>query len=152
MCQINKHEKMNCKKAQNKFPEYFNNNLNRTTYAGISKHLNNCEVCKNIYSEFIANYRLIDEKIILQPNPFLYTQINQKLNNQKQTTSYKPIYQRILKPVLMISILLIGIWCGIKLGNIYKPIQTKQIVLNKTNEFYFNDIEQEKIELILLNK
>ncbi len=144
---------MNCKKTQKNLIFYINNELEKELSEKIKKHTDNCKTCSKAYEELKATLSLTEKTERLKPNPFLYTRIKQKLeeqNNKKKIPGFS--INKILQPLIMSLLLILGISGGIKIGNMYETKQQKQNIISQTTEYYLNDFEQEKIELILLNE
>ena len=144
---------MKCKTINRKLILYFNNELSDSQKKEIKKHLENCEDCYKLYSELEMTFNLIEKKEVLKPNPFLYTRISQKLidiKSQKSLSIFSPVYKKILQPVLLSFVLVIGLFLGVKLGSINEIEQKEQLFVSHTTEFYFNDLDQERLEVLLL--
>ena len=146
---------MKCKNIHKKLISYINDELTGSKNIQIKSHLKNCEKCYNIYTELATTLNLVGEKKTIKPNPFLYTRIKQKLNeieNEKKQTVHNPVYKKVLQPAFLSLLLAAGIFTGIKLGSSYEIKQQKNISVSQTTEFYFNDFNQEKLEIVLLKE
>lgn len=146
---------MKCKTVHKKLIFYINKEINNTENEEIKTHLQNCENCFDLYTELEATLNLIKKKKTLEPNPFLYTRIKQKLKDiesEKKRVIFNPVYKKVLQPVLLSFFLAASLFSGIKLGNIYEIKQQEQLSVSQTTEFYFNDLEQERSEVLLLNE
>lgn len=145
---------MKCKKIHKKLIPYFNKELSEKQNEAVKKHLENCKSCSELYFELKMTFNLVEKKEILKPNPFLYTRIKQQLidiKNKKNKYIFNHVYKKITQTILLPFILVICIWAGIKIGSI-KEIKQEQFLVYDANEFYFNDLEQEKIEILLLKE
>jgi len=145
---------MECKKVHEKLIFYSYDELNSFENEGIKTHLQNCENCYNLYTELEATINLIKKKKNLEPNPFLYTRIKQKLEvieNEKNQPVFSPAFIKVLQPVFLLFLLAISLISGIELGNTFEIKQQEEISMSQTTEFYFNDFHQEKLEVLLLN-
>ena len=146
---------MKCKEVNKKLLSYINNDLSNFENENIKNHLKNCKTCYEISSELHTTMNLFDDRITLQPNPFLYTRILQKLNNSKTIQgnySIFPVFKKVLQPVIFSLLLMFSVFLGIKLGNTYQTDQQEKNTSSLTIEYYFNDFEQEAIEVSLLNE
>ncbi len=144
---------MKCRTVNKNLVQYYNKELSVAKDEAIRNHIKNCTSCYRLYRELEATYNLIEKKEVLKPNPFLYTRINQKLENIKNGKNqpyFIPVYKKVLQPILLSFFILIGIVGGIKLGNISAAQPEKQLLVSQTTEFYLNDLKQEKIEAFLL--
>ena len=144
---------MKCKSVHKKLIFYIDKELVQSEHDFIDNHLLECETCLHLYNELLASFNLIEKKKVLKPNPFLYTRIKQSLDNQakNELRVLKPAYVRVLQPVLLTFVLMISVFSGIKLGSTYEIKSPENSTISQTTEFYFNDIQQEKLEAFLLN-
>ncbi len=143
---------MNCKSVNKKLIFYINNETSKSDYEKIQTHLKSCKKCSALHYELKTTLKLIEERKAPEPNPFLYTRIKQELERRKnEKKTYEFSLGRILQPVFLSFLLILGIAGGIKLGNMYDIKQNNQSVISQTTEFYLNDFKQEKIEAFLLN-
>lgn len=146
---------MNCKTVSKNLISYSNGELSNSENEIIKTHLKNCESCYNIYTEFEATLNLIEKKKTITPNPFIYTRIKQRLNNIENgvgQSGFRPVYRKVLQPVLLSFLLVSGVFIGIQLGNTYEIPRQEKLANQQTTEFYFNDLQQEKLEVLLLNE
>lgn len=146
---------MKCKNVHKKLIFFINDELTGSVNEEIKIHLKTCKKCNNIYTELETTLNLVGKKKTIKPNPFLYTRIKQKLNEieiEKKQAVFNPVYKRVLQPVFLSLLLAAGIFTGIKLGSSYEIKQQKNISVSQTTEFYFNDFNQEKLEIVLLKE
>ena len=152
---LTKQTKMNCKTVFEKLISYSNGELNDPENEMLKTHLENCRSCNNLYTELETTLNLIEKKKTLEPNPFLYTRIKQRLDAIEHGTDrpvFIPIYKKVFQPVLLSFLLVSGMFLGIKLGNICVTNHHVKISESQTTEFYFNDFQQEKLEVLLLTE
>lgn len=146
---------MKCKNFHKKMIFYIDGELTAPENSVIDQHLKTCNDCSLLFSELKSCYKLIENKETLKPNPFLYTRIKQNIENIEQALSLKelkPVYMRIIQPVLIACLLVTGISFGILLGNSYDNTPQKNKSIASTNEFYMNDFQSEELEINLLNE
>ncbi len=146
---------MKCKTVNKQLILFYNNELSEIQNQEIKDHLENCKVCYSLYYELEMTFNLIVKKEILKPNPYLYTIVNQRLidiKNKKTKSIFRRVNKKVLQHALLSLMLVMGLWGGIKLGNINEVKQKERLIVSKTTEFYFNDLKQESVELVLLNK
>ena len=146
---------MKCKAvSKEKMILYYNNELSHIQSEKVKMHMENCEECLHLYSNLELTYNLTNEKEFVEPNPFLYTRINQRLvdikYNENQTI-LQALYPKLLQTVLFSFVVIIGLLGGIMLGSIDKNQVYEQSLTSPTTEFYFNDLEQEQMEALLIN-
>ncbi|MCD4792421.1 MAG: zf-HC2 domain-containing protein [Bacteroidales bacterium] len=146
---------MKCKNIHKKLIFFINDELTGSINEEIKIHLKGCKKCNNIYTALETTLNLVGKKKTIKPNPFLYTRIKQKLNEieiEKKQAVFNPVYKRVLQPVFLSLLLAAGIFTGIKLGSSYEIKQQKNKSVSQTTEFYFNDFNQEKLEIVLLKE
>ncbi len=81
-----------------------------------------------------------------KPNPFLFTRIMQKIEGgERKSTTLVFIFRKVFFPALSMAMLSLGIFVG---TIITKPINES---IYDPNIAYFNDIQLEKLETLLIN-
>ena len=146
---------MKCKTVHKKLIFYINDELKGSENKEINNHLKNCKNCISLFTELETTLALIEKRKPVKTNPYLYTRIKQRLEdieNEKKQSVFKSVFKKVLQPVLLSFLLAMGLFSGIKLGNTYEIKQQEQLQESQTTEFYFNDFEQENIEILLLNE
>ncbi len=146
---------MKCNIVRKKLIYHLNDGLNSTENEEITTHLANCKNCYHLYTELEATINLTGKQKTLEPNPFLYTKIKQKLDNieiGKNQTVHTPVYKKVLQPVFLSFLLVLGLYSGIKIGNSFEIKQQESVAVSQSTEFYFDDLQHEKIEILLLNE
>lgn len=146
---------MNCKTVSEKLISYSNGELSSSENDILKTHLENCGSCYHLYTEIETTLNLIEKRKTLEPNPFLYTRIKQRLDAIESGTDrpvFIPVYRKVLQPVLLSFLLASGVFFGIKLGNICALNHQEKYSKSQTTEFYFNDFQQEKLEVLLLSE
>ncbi len=144
---------MKCKTVHKKLFLYIDNETTDSENVKINNHLQSCENCKQLYYDLKTTLNIINEQETLKPNPFLYTRIKQKLDvieDKRKQNIFVPVYKKILQPVLLSFLLIVGFFFGIKIGNTYETKKYEDISLK--TELYFDDFQQEEIEILLLNE
>lgn len=144
---------MKCKTVQRKMISYSELEFKDKEQEAFFEHISSCQSCNHLYEELQLTYQLIEKKEVLPENPFLLTRIMQKIeerNSEKEAVI--PVYQRILQPVLLSLLLLVGIFGGIQMGNSYEMVETESLSETQSTEYFFNDMQQEKMEIYLLNE
>lgn len=153
---VSKHTKqtnMNCSVVRKKLIFYAEGKLEGREREEVGLHLADCKQCIYLYEELQSTLEIAEKRIPLEPNPFLYTRIKEKLDDTVQIDEkkvHKPVYQKVFLQITMSAILFLGIYAGNKLGNFYEASQ-QQTLSTVSTEYYINDIQQEQLEVLLLN-
>ncbi len=145
---------MNCDQINKMFIPYSEGELSSRESEEVSTHLQSCKSCSAIYSELQSTYDLIDRRKELEPNAFLYTRIKQQLENEElreRGVVKVSILKKILQPVMVTMVLTFAVFSGIKLGNTYKQKTENRVIVERTTEYYLNDMQQESLEMAILN-
>jgi hypothetical protein len=100
----------------------------------------------DVNKELEATYALLGKEERLESNPFLFTRIEQQIENRESSGSQSSFY-RVLQPIFMSVLLLVAVWGGIKIGNSY----TLEAQMSDT-EYFMSDMEHESFEIALLNE
>lgn len=151
---MKKQNKMKCKEVHKLIAPFLNGSMDVKKSELFHSHLLECRSCDQLVRELSATLSILDEQKKLSPDPFIYTRILQEIEN-RQSTSVVFSIRRILQPIIVAAILIIGIYIGIGLGNSYVS-EGKQIASadNRTlvDEFLFNEMDYEPIEIFLIDK
>lgn len=143
---------MNCSTVRKKMIYYADGETSSHESEKIRQHLANCMACDHLYRQLQSTLEVADHRKQLESNPYLYTRIKAQLESaQKENIVLNtPVYKKILRPVLMTLILIIGLYGGNRLGNFYDASQA-QVTTTQSTEYYLDDLQQERLEVILLN-
>ena len=144
---------MKNKLSNNTLLKYFNNQLPTEEIKHVGNCIDNSIELKNILNELEATYHLTNEKERLENNPYLFMEISNKLNkNKNQDTNYSTYLQRIFQPIMALSLVLLTIYTGYSIGNLASEKNQQFTTLTYNSEFHFNDLQLEKMETVLLTK
>ena len=144
---------MKTKLSNNTLLKYFNNQLPTEEIKHVGNCIDNSIELKNILNELEATYHLTNEKERLENNPYLFMEISNKLNkNKNQDTNYSTYLQRIFQPIMALSLVLLTLYTGFTIGNLASENNQQFTTLTYNSEFHFNDLQLEKMETVLLTK
>jgi hypothetical protein len=138
-----------CKNINSKLIFFVEKSLPRDEMQQVEEHLHSCKECKQSCDILKASFQLIDAEKDIVVNPFLHTRIIQKLEDKKSYSIFS--LKRVLQPVLVSALLVVGISFGVGLGHVTTKTNNDTLVSNSSNELFFNDLAQEPIENFLLN-
>ncbi len=142
---------MDCKETYNSFIYYIEGDLSHEKIIEFDSHINECSSCSKIFNEIKLTYNIIDNEKDVKINPFLFTRIKQRLENENLSKVSKKyfLYKKALNTVLLSSFIILGIWLGIFMGSINN---TDSVNISQTNSeiYYMNDIQQESVEFFLI--
>ncbi len=139
---------MNCKTIHNKLIFFVEKSLSNEEMVNIQNHLNKCNNCFFFSEELKTTLEIIKTEKAATINPFFYTQIKARLENE--TIQHNHFYRRLLQPVLLSILLLLGIYSGIRIGqqpNILK--HTANITEQEVIPF-LNELDNEPLENFLI--
>lgn len=145
---------MKCKEIHNQISPYLGGLLDEKRLELFESHLDGCVLCKQLVNEVSATMISADDEQRLLPDPFLSTRLLQEIENRAENRLFTRI-QRILQPVAIVTMLFIGAYLGIGLGNSFRSNQDELIKAESETliaDFLFNDIDYESIELFLLEE
>jgi len=143
---------MNCSVVRKKLIFYIEGELESQEREQVSQHLADCEQCYHLYEKLQSTMKIAEKRKPIEPNPFLYTRIKERLDAMEKTKQRTeiPVYQKILRPIILSLVLLLGLYGGNRLGNFYESSQI-QTYSTPSTEYYLNDMQQERLEVLLLN-
>ncbi len=103
-------------------------------------------------SELKEIYDLIKAPEKIEDNPNLYINIINKLTaDEKQNHQYESNLKPAFQTVLATLLILITIYVGINLGETYVETNENKFLSKQGTEIFFNDLQLEKIENVLIN-
>jgi hypothetical protein len=99
-----------------------------------------------------AAYDSLGERPQLEPNPFLFSRIEQRLNETGNSTSEGGgiTVKRVLQPALLTILIILALIGGIRIGSIGSA--NAQTTEKFSTEYLLNDINQEHIESTLMKE
>lgn len=109
---------MNCKEIQNKLIFLVGNELQETAEQLMMQHIQTCDSCSLLYHSVREAFNKMENEKKIASNPYLYTRIQQKINNQN-TTVEKGIFG-MLKESVVILVVAAAISIGVVVGYISK--------------------------------
>lgn len=99
---------MNCNTTEKNLIFFLENKLDPTVSGQLSDHLKDCAHCTQQYHRLQQVMLQIPEMKQSNPNPFLFTRIEQKISNNAQEQQQPiPVFARIFNP-LIVSVLMIA--------------------------------------------
>ena len=146
---------MKCSDIHKKLIPYLNGELSKREAESVDAHLNSCESCYGLYSDMQKTFGLADRRKELEPDPFLYTRIAQRLEDAEIAGSKqenRSIAKRVLQPVLVAVMLFVAVFSGVKLGNAFEVKPGHKVVVEKTTAYYLDDLQQERLEMTILKE
>ncbi len=143
---------MICKEVHKKMNAYLNRELDQKELVDFELHLNDCTSCRHLINEVKQTMQLAETKKVLQADPFMFTRIQAKLENK---ATKRPIWQKVMQPVLVSMILVIGLFAGVAIGSKY--YNDKVMLESNSTEtieqgVFLNEMAYESLELYLLTE
>ncbi len=138
---------MTCKQVRNKLIFYIEKSLPPDEQKAVEEHLQHCAKCAQDYEKLAKALQFIETEKQTEPNPYLWTRIKAKLDAPQ--AEKQPVFSGLLQPVILTLLVVLGIFLGIKLGNLYvQPNPVSNITMSSKSvdyeDIFFtsNDIEQ----------
>jgi hypothetical protein len=136
---------MNCKDVENRMTDYLERNLPEDQLKNMESHILQCSSCSLLMNKLQDAYSIIENEKKIEANPFIYTRVMAKLESIEKAHlyEYKPVFQRILKPAIVVALIVIGLFIGAFIGNLYQRSE-------KNNDFpvevsYISDMSMESV-------
>jgi predicted anti-sigma-YlaC factor YlaD len=146
---------MNCKEVNINLIFYIDGELKPEKETELQEHLKDCHDCNVLLLNLKETLAIITKEKATKPNPFLFTRIQEEISNLEEPRKVfvlKPNFIKILQPVTLSFLLVMGVIFGISMGNSIQYQTSEQSMVYQSDEFYLNDFQQETIESILLNE
>lgn len=113
---------MNCKEIKKNLWFFLENTLSSEERIAIENHLMNCSSCSKLMEEFSLLWGILEHREKIQPPPYLWTRLKQRLTEYKEGRI--PVLDRFkglvrwARPVVALMILMMCILAGYILGNL----------------------------------
>ncbi len=109
---------MDCKQVKNNLIFYHYGELSPQQSEEIKKHLQTCQSCAADYQKLSAVLDYAAAEARSEPNPYIWTRVKARLEQSGEYTPV-PAWVRVLQPVLLVALVVVGLFLGIQLGNLY---------------------------------
>lgn len=145
---------METKLSHNTLLKFVNKELPVREMNRVSRVIDNSKYYQKIIMEWDATFNLITDGEVLENNPYLYMDLIKKITNKEvEKNSYNPFFTKIFfRPLVAVSLILITLFNGYIMVSIHGQPREQQTTLNYSQEMYFNDLQIEKMETLLLMK
>jgi hypothetical protein len=125
---------MKCYNVQKKLSAYEDKELKSEEHEEVTKHLLNCQPCRQQYEKFERTWQTLGELEEIHPDPWFYLQIVRKIKETRQMMvlpALQHVFQLSRTPAIASILLAVGILVGTYLGNIlvrcdFLPFQPTQ--------------------------
>jgi hypothetical protein len=141
---------MDCKQIEKNIVFFIDKELSSEKNIAFISHINHCERC-SVLVENIS--KTIDTKNNIPEDFYFYTRLKQKMDSKSIPIPF--FSRRILQPIALFSLLIIGGYMGVFIGNQYKSIsmttednRTTQIK-SYAEENYLTELSNENFESLL---
>jgi hypothetical protein len=141
---------MKCIDVQKRLIFYIEKSLEENEMIEISGHLNSCTDCMELFTVISESCDIIATQKEFTTSPYLFTRILNKIHTSDNIHSMTAKPFNVVQTLVGSFIILISVYCGIKLGDIYK--KTVNTDLAGTELYYWDDMGQEQIENTLLKE
>ncbi|MFW5645227.1 MAG: zf-HC2 domain-containing protein, partial [Bacteroidota bacterium] len=144
---------MKCKEVRKRLVDYASGDLKPEAHNIIREHLKLCGECSFLLEEMNSIMELTNEHKRLEPHPFLYTRIREKLAHQgvQESPIILPAFKGILQPLLIILVMAGALFTGVKIGNTVSKESEQPMSYFQETEYYLNDMQQESLEIFLMS-
>lgn len=140
---------MKCKGINSKLIFYVENDLPIKEKLEMDKHFSACESCSESLSFLEKAMGSIEEEKSIEMNPYFVSKTVSRLKeSEKNEIQFE--FARILKPVLIMVLFIVAIGSGVFMGSNF-VVGTEKLQHSDLIDPYFNEIENETIELFFLN-
>jgi predicted anti-sigma-YlaC factor YlaD len=108
---------MDCKKTESQLLDYFYKELPSEASASVQSHLESCDHCRVLFDKMSGVLSSASLSAEIKPNDFMATRVIAKLENEKSSSSRVRVVQYFLRPVMVVSLVVLGIFTGIEISN-----------------------------------
>jgi predicted anti-sigma-YlaC factor YlaD len=152
---------MDCKKVETFLLDHFYQELSSENREAIQSHLDSCNGCQTLYNRMSAVLSADLVKTDIHPNEFISTRIIAKIEKQHHSIPGVRLVQYFLRPIIVVSLVVLGIFTGIKISNTYSENSSNSYLANEGNsnlaaqyasENYLTSPNDEYLEMYLNEK
>ena len=144
---------MNCKSLHKELIYFIEGDLPSRRMEQIQMHLAKCNSCAAFAEDMKKTLGVLEIEKSPSVNPFFYTRLKAKLKNSASEELHvfgRPVFARILQPVIFSILLIISVYAGIKIGE-PSPIKVYSTTIFEQEAIpYLNEMETESIESFLM--
>ncbi|BAX82675.1 zf-HC2 domain-containing protein [Labilibaculum antarcticum] len=140
---------MECKEVNSKLIFYLEKELLKDEMLQMENHLSNCSSCSDSLVLLQSALGIIEKEKTLQANPYFVSKTMNRFK-EEQRKANQPVFTRLLMPVLVSMLFVLAIGSGIFMGSNFAT-DTENIQQSNLIDPYFNEIDNETIELFFLN-
>jgi anti-sigma factor RsiW len=123
---------MKCHSVQKKLSAYQDNELKPEEHEQVKNHLQSCRSCRKQFAELDRVWQTLGELEEIRPDPWFHQQVVRKIKEPRKHglfPAFERLFQFLRTPIMVSTILLIGIMVGSYLGSILSrsdlfPLQT----------------------------
>lgn len=143
---------MKCKTIHKKLIFFLEGSLSGEEAEQVGCHLSTCSDCFSFAEELKSTLGIIDKEKSAETNPFFYTRLKARMENKEAEPNVKrsPVLQRILQPVALSALLILGIYSGIKIGQAPGVNDSGNSLSEQEIIPFLNEMEDEPIEVFLM--
>jgi predicted anti-sigma-YlaC factor YlaD len=112
--------RMKCRNIQKKLSAYQDRELKPEEKEQISRHLENCQSCREQYEKLERVWQTLEEFQEIRPDPWFYPQLVRKVKEPRERSllpGVQWVFQMLRTPAIASILLAIGILAGTYLGN-----------------------------------
>jgi len=150
---------MICKNFKNNILNYYYSECEPATAKEMQEHMAKCKDCAALFQQLAAVLGSADYIKEAAPNPFYYTRLSAKINNQKPGSIYTRMIARLAQPLVAACLAALGIFIGVKIaGNLSdnyfvesKSYQSEVAEMQLADEYFPKSGDEELIETYYLN-
>ncbi len=140
---------MKCKEINSKLIFYAENDLLMEDKLEMEKHFSACKSCSESLSFLQKAMESIEEEKMVDVNPYFVSKtVNGLKESEKSNVQFG--FSSVLKPALLVFLFVVAIGSGVFMGSNF-AVGTESLQHSDLVDPYFNEIENETIELFFLN-
>jgi len=146
---------MKCRTIHKKLIFFLEGDLRKEEMDEIKIHLQDCSTCAAFVEEMNKTLGIFQAEKNPEINPFFYTRLKAKLENlapAQYIPILKPAYLRILQPITITVVMLLGIFSGIKIGNAPHKREVKTEIAELGLVPFLDEMTAEPIETFIFSQ
>lgn len=140
---------MECKEINSKLIFYVENDLPMEDRLKMERHFSTCKSCSESLSFLQKAMESIEEEKSIELNPYFVSKTVNRLK-ESEKIDHRFGFGTILRPAFLVILFAVVIGSGVFMGSNFAD-DTEPLLHSDLVDPYFNEIENESIELFFLN-
>jgi len=116
----------------------------------VETHLRECASCRGFAGYLQETFESVERSRVTDPDPYFYTRVKARIENQLQPLPAGTIWGRVLQPALFTLVLAVAVYTGVLIGGITTTPAHKSYAMENLDPL-MNELGTEPLETFLMD-